>query len=132
MSRIAALLADDEIVENATDSLAHMRNEEITWELFQEEDDMERILPAFVWPAGTTGQTGGVGGVGAPLGVAVETSYPEDRALEDQGADGDVADFYAQSIARGATAIVVEAPADYREHVRSALADAGATRIAWE
>ena len=130
MSRIAALLANDEIAENVTDSLARIRSEDITWELFQEQDDMARILPAFVWPAGTTGQPSG--GVGVPLGAAVETRYPEDRALEDQGADDNVADFYAQSIAHGATAIVVEAPHDYREQVHSALADAGATRIAWE
>lgn len=130
MSRVAALLANDEIAENVTDSLARMRNEEITWELYQENDDMERILPAFVWPGGTTAQTG-AGAVG-PLGVAIETRYPEDKALEDRGTDDDVADFYAQSIAHGATAIVVETPDDYRDQVRSALADAGATRIAWE
>lgn len=130
MSRVAALLANDEIAENATDRLARMRNEEITWELFQENDDMERIIPAFVWPAGTGGQTGSSTGV--PLGVAVETRYPEDQALEDRGADDDVADLYAQSIAHGASAIVVETPDAYREQVRSALADAGATRIAWE
>lgn len=130
MSKVAALLADDEIAETVTDSLARMRNEDITWELFQEQDDMERILPAFVWPGGTTAQAGG--GTGAPLGLAVETRYPEDQALEDRGAADDVADFYAQSIARGATAIVVETPHEYREQVRSALADAGATRIAWE
>lgn len=130
MSKIAALLANDEIAETVTDSLARMRNEDITWELFQEEDEMERLLPAFGWPGGTTGQTGGT--VGVPLGVAVETSYPENQALEDRGADDDVADFYAQSIAHGATAIVVETPHEYREQVRSALADAGATRIAWE
>lgn len=130
MSKIAALLANDEIAETVTDSLARMRNEDITWELFQEDDEMERLLPAFVWPGGTTAQTGG--GAGAPLGVAVETRYPENQALEDRGADDDVADFYAQSIAHGATAIVVETPHEYREQVRSALADAGATRIAWE
>lgn len=130
MSRIAALLANDEIAEQATDRLARMRNEDITWELFQEQDQMERIVPALVWPAGTTAQAGG--GTGAPIGVAIETRYPEDRALADEGADGDVADFYAQSIAHGATAIVVETPHEYREQVRSALADAGATRIAWE
>lgn len=129
MSRVAALLASDEVAENVTDRLARMRNEDITWELFQENDEMERILPAFVWTAGTTAQTGAAG---APLGVAIETRYPEDQALEDRGADDDVADFYAQSIAHGATAIVVETPHDYREQVHSALADAGATRIAWE
>lgn len=130
MSKIAALLANDEIAETVTDSLARMRHEDITWELFQEEDEMERILPAFVWPAGTTAQTGG--GVGAPLGAAIETRYPESQALEERGTDDAVADFYAQSIAHGATAIVVETPYEYREQVRSALADAGATRIAWE
>lgn len=130
MSRVAALLANDEITESVTDRLARMRNEEITWELFQENDDMERIIPAFVWPAGAAAPGGG--STGAPLGVAVETRYPEDQVLEERGADDDVAELYAQSIAHGATAIVVETPDDYREQVRSALADAGATRIAWE
>lgn len=130
MSKVAALLANDEIAETVTDSLARMRNEDITWELFQEQEDMERILPAFIGSGSATAQAGG--GTGVPLGLAVQTRYPEDQALEDRGADDDVADFYAQSIAHGATAVIVETPHEYREQVRSALADAGATRITWE
>jgi hypothetical protein len=52
--------------------------------------------------------------------------------LEERGADDDVADFFAQSVAHGATAIVVDTPYEYRDQVQRALTNAGATRIAWE
>jgi len=129
MSKLAALLSNDEVAENATDQLAKLRIEDLTWELLREEDEMERILPAMVWPTGNTAQGAGVGG---PLGAAVQTTYPGDNALEDRGADDNVADFYAQSIAHGATAIVVDTPDSHRDQVHRILEAAGATRITWE
>lgn len=129
MSKIAAILPTDEVTEDAVDRLAKMKIDDLSWELVSEEDDAERILPAFVWPAGTTGQSGGIG---APVGVAMRTNYPEDEAIKDEGADGDVADYYAQSIAHGATAIIVDAPHEYRDQVHRTLASAGATNISWE
>lgn len=129
MSKLAALLPNDEVAESVTDHLAQLRIDDLTWELLREEDEMERILPAFVWPAGNTTQGGGVA---APVGAVVQTNYPENKALEGEGTDGDVADFYAQSIAHGATAIIVDTPYEYREQVRSTLASAGATQISWE
>ncbi|MBX3011454.1 MAG: hypothetical protein KF832_08090 [Caldilineaceae bacterium] len=129
MSKVAAILENDEVTETATDHLAKLRVDDLTWELLSEEGEVERILPAFVWPSGNTAQ---VSGVAAPLGAVVQADYPEEETLENKGADGSVADYYALSIARGATVIIVDAPHDYREQVRSTLADAGATRITWE
>lgn len=127
MSKIAALLPDDEIAENATDRLAKLNIDDLTWELVREEDDMERILPVMAWPAGNSAQGGGV-----PVGIVTQTDYPKEEALEDRGANDDGADFYAQSVAHGATAIIVDAPDEYREQVRTTLQNAGATRISWE
>lgn len=129
MSKIAAILPNEEVAEQVTDRLAQLNIDDLSWELLQEGDDTERILPAFVWPAGTTGQAGGVG---APLGLAARTNYPEDNILEDEGADDEVAEYYAQSIAHGATAIVVDAPHNQRDRIRSTLESAGATNISWE
>ena len=127
MSKISALLSDEEIAENATDRLAKLTIEGLTWELVRDEDDMERILPVMAWPAGNSAQGGGV-----PVGIVTRTDYPENEVLENQGADDDGADFYAQSVAHGATAIIVDAPDEYREQVRTTLQNAGATRISWE
>lgn len=127
MSKIAALLSDDEIAENATDSLAKLNIDDLTWELVRDEDDMERTLPAMAWPAGNTAQGGG-----GPIGIVTRTDYPEEQALEDRGVDDDDADFYAQSVAHGATAIIVDTPDEYRDQVRNTLEHAGATRISWE
>ena len=127
MSKITALLPDEEIAENATDRLAKLNIDDLTWELVRDEDDTERILPVMAWPAGNSAQGGGV-----PVGIVTRTDYPEDAALEDRGADDDSADFYAQSVAHGATAIIVDAPEQYRDQVRTTLENAGATRISWE
>jgi len=127
MSKIAALLPDEEIAENATDRLAKLNIDDLTWELVRDEDNRERILPVMAWPAGNSAQGGGV-----PVGIVTRADYPEEKALEDRGAYHDDADFYAQSVAHGATAIIVDAPDEYREQVRTALQNAGATRISQE
>ncbi|MEZ4732791.1 MAG: hypothetical protein R3E79_37280 [Caldilineaceae bacterium] len=129
MSKIAAILPNEEVAEAATDHLAQLKIDDLTWELLREEDNTQRVLPAFVWPAGSTG-TGG--GVGAPIGLPARTNYPEDRVIEDEGAEGDVADFYAQSIAHGATVIIVDAPHSYRDRIHETLESAGATNVSWE
>jgi hypothetical protein len=127
MSKIAALLSDEEIAENATDRLAKLKIDDLTWELVRKEDDMDRILPVMAWPAGNSAQGGGVS-----VGIATRTDYPKAEALEERGAADEDADFYAQSVAHGATAIIVEVPEEYRGQVRAALEQAGATRISWE
>lgn len=129
MTKIAAILPTDEVTEGTVDRLAKLKIDNLSWELLNEEDDAERILPAFGWPAGTTGQSGGVG---APVGLVTRTDYPEDKVLEEEGASGDVADYYAQTIAHGATAIVVDTPHEHRDRVQRTLESAGATNISWE
>ena len=129
MSKIAALLADDEATEVVIDHLAKLQIEDLTWDLLNESDNLVRVLPAVAWPAGSTGQ---VATTGVPVGLVTRTDYPEENALEDEGADSDTADFYAQSIAHGATAIIVEVPHEHREQVARTLQHAGATRISWE
>ncbi len=129
MSKIAALLADDEVTEAVTDHLAKLKIEDLTWDLLSEGDDVARIMPAVAWLAGTTGQATTAG---IPAGVVTHTNYPEENILEDDGVDGVAADFYAQGIAHGATAIIVEVAHEYREQVARALQHAGATRISWE
>lgn len=130
MTKIAAVLPNDEVAEAVTDRLAHLQIEDLTWELIQEKDDIERLFPAFIWPAGATGQGGSA--VGAPLGLVAHTKYPEDRALKDEGADDDVADYYAQNLTHGAKIIVVDALRKDRDQVHHALENAGATDISWD
>ncbi len=129
MSKIAALLADDVAVEAATDHLAKLKIDDLTWDLLSENDGLDRVIPAIAWPAGATGTTGTTG---APVGLVAQGKLPESEALRDEGADGDTADFFAQSIAHGATAIIVDVPHEYRDQVASTLQHAGATRISWE
>jgi hypothetical protein len=129
MSKIAALLADDEVTEAATDHLAKLKIEDLTWDLVSQADHLERVIPAVAWPAGGTGQ---VAATGVPVGFVTQTHQPEQAELRVDGADGDTADFFAQSIAHGATAIIVDVPHEYRDQVASTLQQAGATRISWE
>jgi len=67
MSKIAAILPNEEVAEAATDHLAQLQIDDLTWELLQEGDATQRVLPAFVWPAGSTGTGGGVGAQSAFL-----------------------------------------------------------------
>jgi hypothetical protein len=129
MSKIAALLANDEVTEAVTDHLAKLKIEDLTWDLLSKDDDLTRVIPAVAWPAGATGQGTATG---IPAGVVTRTDYPETTALQDDGVDGSAADFYAQSIAHGATAIIVDVPHEHRDQVASTLQHAGATRISWE
>jgi len=129
MSKIAALLANDEVTEAAIDHLAKLKIEDLTWDLLSKEDNLTRVIPAVAWPAGATGQATTTG---IPVGMVTRTDYPEETALQDDGVDGSAADFYAQSIAHGATAIIVDVPHEYRDQVANTLQHAGATRISWE
>lgn len=129
MSKISALLANDEVTEAAIDHLAKLKIEDLTWDLLSKEDNLTRVIPAVAWPTGATGQATTAG---IPVGMVTRTDYPEETALQDDGVDGSAADFYAQSIAHGATAIIVDVPHEYRDQVANTLQHAGATRISWE
>jgi hypothetical protein len=125
MSKITAILPDQETAEHVTDRLTALRRDDLDWRLVEPQDDHERILPAIGWPLGDTATTAGRG-VGA---VPVPYDYPEDEALKDRGVDRDEAESYRVSVERGGIAIIIEARSEYEDEVRRILEAADAQQI---
>jgi hypothetical protein len=128
MANVAAILSGAEAADRAIQQLADLQIEGLDWRVYRPEVDHERLMPG--WPAG--GTTAASSGTAQPVGVAIVTDMPEDDFLEDKGIPEDEADFYAQSLAHGATVIVVETPSAHTDTVRQLLQAAGATRVSSE
>lgn len=125
MARIAAMVPNDEAADVITSRLAKLEIDDLDWRLIGPEDDHERIFPALAWPVGSGSSTSGQG----PLGVPLQTDYPEEQAVEDRGVDDTDAEFYGRSIEQGGTAIIIEAPAEYEEQIRRILEEANAQQV---
>jgi hypothetical protein len=125
MSKITAILPDQETAEHVTDRLTALRRDDLDWRLVEPQDDHERILPAIGWPLGDSASTAGRG-VGA---VPVQYDYPEDEALKDRGVDRDEAESYSVSVERGGIAIIIEARSEFEDEVRRILEEADAQQI---
>jgi hypothetical protein len=125
MTKITAVLPDQETAELVTDRLTALRRDDLDWRLVEPQDDHERILPAIGWPLGDSATTAGRG-VGA---VPVVYDYPEDEALKDRGVDRDEAESYRVSVERGGIAIIIEAQSAYEDEVRRILEEADAQQI---
>jgi hypothetical protein len=125
MAKITAIMPDEETAEVITDRLAMFRSDDVEWRLVSPGEDTERIFPAVAWPLGSGSQTAG----GGPIGVPVQTDYPEGEVVEDRGVDSDEAEFYGQSVAHGGTAIVIEAPSEHTDAIRRILEEADAQQI---
>jgi len=126
MTRVMAILPDEEVAETVTSQLSALNIDDLDWRIIHPGDDDERLLPALGWPLGTgDARTAG----GGPLGVAVETGYSEEHAMEDHGVDESDADFYGRSVDHGGIAIVVETPSEHVNAVRNVLEKADAQQV---
>jgi len=126
MAKVMAVLPDESVAETVTDQLSSFDRDKVDWRLVRSEDNDDRIIPALGWPLGSGGSSTAAGG---PVGVPIQTDYPDDEAMSDRGADGDDAEYYGQSVAHGGIAIVVETSDDYVGQVRRILDQAGAQQV---
>ena len=126
MAKVMAVLPDESVAEVVTDQLSSFDRDKVDWRLVRSEDNDDRIIPALGWPLGSGGNSTASGG---PVGVPIQTDYPDDEAMSDLGVDGDDADYYGQSVAHGGIAIVVETSDDYVGQVRRILEQAGAQQV---
>jgi len=121
-----AVLPDESVAEVVTDQLSSFDRDKVDWRLVRSEDNDDRIIPALGWPLGSGGNSTASGG---PVGVPIQTDYPDDEAMSDLGVDSADADYYGQSVAHGGIAIVVETSDDYVGQVRRILEQAGAQQV---
>lgn len=126
MTRVMAILPDEEVAEKVTSQLSDLNIDNLDWRIIHPGDDDERLFPVLGWPLGTgDARTAG----GGPLGAALETGYSEEHAMEDHGVDESDADFYGRSVEHGGIAIVVEAPSEHVNEVRNVLEKADAQQV---
>ncbi|MFN8490738.1 MAG: hypothetical protein U0350_24315 [Caldilineaceae bacterium] len=126
MTKVMAILPDEEVAEKVTSQLSDLNIDDLDWRIIHPGDDDERLFPVFGWPLGAgDARTAG----GGPLGAAVETGYSEERAMEDHGVDNSDADFYGRSVEHGGIAIVVETPSEHVNAVRNVLEKADAEQV---
>ena len=126
MAKVMAVLPDESVAETVTEQLSSFDRDKVDWRLVRSEDNDDRIIPALGWPLGGGGNSTATGG---PVGVPIQTDYPDDEAMSDRGADGEDADYYGQSVAHGGIAIVVETSDEYVGQVRRILDQAGAQQV---
>lgn len=126
MKTIAAVLSGAETADEAISRLADLNIDELDWQVFRPEVDHDRIMPGMP-AAGLTG-----GGSTQQAGVALAVDLPEDKALKNAGIPQAEAEFYALSLARGGTVVVVTAPSEHEDTICSILKEAGASRITSE
>jgi hypothetical protein len=128
MAKVMAILPDEEVAETVTSQLSKLNIDDLDWHLVRPGDDDERLFPVLGWPlGGGSGATNTAGG--GLLGAAVLTDYPDDEEMREEGADDDEAEFYGQSIEHGGIAIVIDAPADSVNQVRTILEKADAEQV---
>lgn len=127
MTKVMAVLPDESVAETVTDQLSSFDRDKVDRRLVRASDNDDRIIPAIGWPLGSG--AGGATATGGPIGLPIQTDYPDDEAMSDRGADGEDAEFYGQSIAHGGIAIVVETSDDYVGQVRRILDQAGAQQV---
>jgi hypothetical protein len=128
MTKVAAILSGTETADRVIQQLADLQIEGLDWRVYRPEVDHERLMPG--WPGGSTPAASA--GAAQPIGVAIVTDMPEDELLEEKGIAEDEADFYSQSLAHGATVIIVETPSAQVSTIRQLLQAAGATRVSAE
>ena len=129
MSKFIGMLPDENAADTITKKLSDLKIDDLDWSIV-DNTNHGRLLPAFAWPSGSASNGGGVGI--APLGGALVTEESEENVLEDDGIGENNADYYGQAIEHGGTAIIVEAPDEYDEQIRSALQNAQVSRITKE
>jgi hypothetical protein len=127
MSKFIAMLPDEGAAETITKKLSDLNIDTLDWNIV-DDTNRTRLLPAFAWPSGSSGTAGAV----APVGGAFVAGGAEDNVLDNDGVDEGNADFFGQAIENGGTAIIVEAPDEYDDQVRSALQRANISRIVKE
>lgn len=125
MANIAAILSGAETADRVIQQLADLNIDGLDWRVFRPEVDHERLMPG--WPVSGVGASGSA--TGQPIGAPIVADLPEENVLEDKGIPDDEADYYAQSLARGATVLVIETPGDDAATIRQLLEEAGASRI---
>lgn len=128
MATIRAILSETNSADKAVEKLSELKIDDLSWRIFQPQDDHERIIPAV--PTGAYPATGG--STMTPVAMPVITDLAEDNVLEDAGVPDEEANYYAESLAHGATVIVIDAPSEHEQTVRKVLEDAGASRITSE
>jgi len=129
MTKIMAILPDEEVAETVTDELSKLNIDDLDWRLIHPGEDDERIFPVLGGPLGGVG-TGSAGTAGSGLiGAAIRTDYPEDEDMRDNGASDDDAEFYGKSVEHGGIAIVVDTPSQYVDQVRGVLEKADAEQV---
>ncbi|MCL4861116.1 MAG: hypothetical protein KJZ93_16990 [Caldilineaceae bacterium] len=126
MKTIAAVLSGAETADEAIKRLSELNVDDLDWRVYRPEVDHERIMPG-VPPAGLAG-----GGATQQAGIALRADLPEDIPLEDAGIPESEAEFYAMSLARGGTVVVVSAPSEHENAIYELLEEAGASRITSE
>ena len=129
MSKFIAMLPDESVADKVTKKLSDLKIDGLDWSII-DNTNHERLLPAFAWPSGSASNGSGVG-VG-PIGGALVTDTSEEGVLEDDGIGENNADYYGQAIEHGGTAIIVEAPNEYDDQIRSTLQKAQVSRITKE
>ena len=128
MATLRAILSETNSADRVVEKLSELKIDDLSWRVFQPQDDYERIMPAI--PAGGYAATGG--STMTPVAMPVVADLPEDNILEDAGIPDEEADYYAESLAHGATIIVIDASSQYEQTVRKLLEDAGASHITSE
>ncbi|HMN31463.1 MAG TPA: hypothetical protein PKE45_25160 [Caldilineaceae bacterium] len=123
MTHIATILSGAETTERAIQQLAALNIDGLDWRVLRPEVDHERLIPG--WPVGSSA----AGATGQPVGAPVVADLPEGNVLEDEGVPDDEAEYYAQSLAHGATVVVIDSPAEHVDLVCRVLENVGATRI---
>jgi hypothetical protein len=125
MDKIAAIFDSEADADQAIDRLAELDLDDLDWRIIRPGADHDRLLPG--WFGGDSSATGA--GAARPIGAPIVADMPEDEALERRGISDEESEFYAQSVANGATLIVLETPDNHVDRVRRILNNAGATRL---
>jgi hypothetical protein len=128
MTTIRAILSETNSADKAVKKLSELKIEDLEWRIFQPQDEHDRLVP--LAPAGTYPAVGG--SASTPVGVPVVADLPEDEVLEEAGVPDEEADYYAESLAHGATVIVIDSPAKHKATVQKVLEASGASRITAE
>jgi len=130
MTKVMAILPDEEVAETVTSQLSDLNIDDLDWRLIHPGEDDERLFPVLGWPlGGGSGGSASAAGSGGPIGAAIRTGYPEDEDMRDEGAKDDDAEFYGQSVQHGGIAIVVDTPSKYVDDVRRVLEKADAEQV---
>ncbi len=106
MSRIVALLANDETANTVIEDLSELEDNDLDWKLVRPEADIERLIPAMPATAESDSLT--------PIGYVTENEMPDSVRVQDFDLDRDEEEFFAQGLEHGGTVLVVDMPRRFR------------------